>query len=56
MKLKAQLMVCADDRSEEQVQEVVTLLCACLCYPCNSSSNVLASWRSAVSNPSVNQP
>jgi hypothetical protein len=26
------------------------------CYPANSSSNALASWRSAVSKPSVNQP
>jgi hypothetical protein len=25
-------------------------------YPANSSSNAFASWRSAVSNPSVNQP
>jgi hypothetical protein len=26
-----------------------------LCYPLSSSSNVFASWRSAVSKPSVNQ-
>ena len=26
------------------------------CYPDSSSSNVFASWRSAVSKPSVNQP
>ena len=25
-------------------------------YPANSSSKALASWRSAVSKPSVNQP
>ena len=26
------------------------------CYPPSSSSNAFASWRSAVSKPSVNQP
>ena len=31
-------------------------VCAHLGYPANSSSNALASWRSAVSKPSVNQP
>src|SRR5207248_8939920 len=30
--------------------------CAHSCYPPSSSSKALASWRSAVSNPSLNQP
>ena len=36
--------------------EFYQLACYCLVYQANSSSSALASWRSGVSKPSVNQP
>src|SRR5882724_7951859 len=35
---------------------VSSVCCAHSCYPPSSSNNVFASWRPAVSKPSVNQP
>ena len=46
----------ADDACAKIGRTVSAESCARLVYSPSSSSNALASWRSAVSNPSVNQP
>ena len=62
MRVKLQLVLCNDDGQEETVTDILTLAgaffragAAGAGYPVDASSHTLASCRSGVSQPSVNQ-